>query len=117
MKKVAVIGAGISGLCVAFRAQKAGADVSLFDAAGQVGGNIHTVTNGAYTYEHGPNSLMANSASSCRSAGPRARNPVGSRNSKGAVSSAVERRSTTHPATVKSAPMAAQWAFTFRSSK
>ena len=60
MKKVAVIGAGISGLCVAFRAQKAGADVSLFDAAGQVGGNIHTVTNGAYTYEHGPNSLTAN---------------------------------------------------------
>ena len=60
MKKVAVIGAGISGLCVAFRAQKAGADVTLFDSSEQVGGNIHTVTNGSYTYEHGPNSLMAN---------------------------------------------------------
>ena len=60
MKKVAVIGAGISGLCVAFRAQKAGADVTLFDASDSVGGNIHTVTNGSYTYEHGPNSLMAN---------------------------------------------------------
>ncbi|HTH51208.1 MAG TPA: protoporphyrinogen oxidase [Pyrinomonadaceae bacterium] len=60
MKKVAVIGAGISGLCVAYRAQKAGADVTLFDASDRLGGNIHTVTNGAYTYEHGPNSLMAN---------------------------------------------------------
>jgi oxygen-dependent protoporphyrinogen oxidase len=60
VKNVAVIGAGISGLCVAFRAQKAGADVTLFDASERVGGNIHTVTNGSYTYEHGPNSLMAN---------------------------------------------------------
>jgi oxygen-dependent protoporphyrinogen oxidase len=60
VKKVAVIGAGISGLCVAYHAQKAGADVTLFDASTSVGGNIHTVRNGRYTYEHGPNSLMAN---------------------------------------------------------
>ncbi|MBV9240858.1 MAG: protoporphyrinogen oxidase [Acidobacteria bacterium] len=60
MKRVAVIGAGISGLCVAYRAQMAGATVTLFDASDRVGGNIHTVTNGPYTYEHGPNSLMAN---------------------------------------------------------
>jgi oxygen-dependent protoporphyrinogen oxidase len=60
LKKVGVIGAGISGLCVAFRAQKAGADATLFDASASVGGNIHTVTNGGYIYEHGPNSLMAN---------------------------------------------------------
>src|SRR4051812_20620928 len=59
MKKVAVIGGGISGLCVAFHAQQAG-EVTLFDASDSVGGNIHTVTKGAYTYEHGPNSLMAN---------------------------------------------------------
>lgn len=60
MTKVAVIGAGISGLCVAYRAQKAGADVTLFDASERVGGNIHTVKNGPYQYEHGPNSLIAN---------------------------------------------------------
>ena len=60
MRKVAVIGAGISGLCVAYRAQKAGAAVTLFDTSDRVGGNIHTVTNGSYQYEHGPNSLMAN---------------------------------------------------------
>lgn len=60
MKRVAVIGAGISGLCVAFRAQKRGADVTLFDASECVGGNIHTVKNGPYMYEHGPNSLIAN---------------------------------------------------------
>ncbi|MFL6375139.1 MAG: protoporphyrinogen oxidase [Pyrinomonadaceae bacterium] len=60
MKKVAVIGAGVSGLCVAHRAQKAGADVTLFDASERVGGNIHTVTKEHYIYEHGPNSLMAN---------------------------------------------------------
>jgi oxygen-dependent protoporphyrinogen oxidase len=59
VKKVAVIGAGISGLCVAYRAQKAGADVTAFDAGDHVGGNIHTVRNGEYLYEHGPNSLMA----------------------------------------------------------
>ena len=60
MKKVAVIGGGISGLCVAHRAQQAGAEVTLFEGSDSIGGNIHTVTKGAYTYEHGPNSLMAN---------------------------------------------------------
>src|SRR4051794_36729741 len=60
MKKVAVIGAGISGLCVAYRAQRAGANVTLFDSGTRVGGNIHTVANEGYLYEHGPNSLLAN---------------------------------------------------------
>jgi oxygen-dependent protoporphyrinogen oxidase len=60
VKKVAVVGAGISGLCVAYRAHKAGAEVTLFDALDRVGGNIHTVKNGPYMCEYGPNSLMAN---------------------------------------------------------
>jgi len=60
VKRVAVIGAGISGLCVAHHAQRAGADVTLFDSSSRVGGNIHTVNNGSYRYEHGPNSLLAN---------------------------------------------------------
>ncbi|MBV9216047.1 MAG: protoporphyrinogen oxidase [Acidobacteria bacterium] len=60
MTKVAVIGGGISGLCVAYRVQKTGAAVTLFDGADRLGGNIHTITNKGYLYEYGPNSLMAN---------------------------------------------------------
>ena len=60
MKRIAVIGGGISGLSVAHHTEKAGTRVTLFDASTSVGGNIQTITKGPYTYECGPNSLMAN---------------------------------------------------------
>ncbi len=42
MIDVAVVGAGISGLSVALRLQKAGVDVKVFEKEEKVGGNIQT---------------------------------------------------------------------------
>lgn len=59
MKKVCIIGGGISGLCVAFRLRKAGARVVLFESSASVGGNIKTEIRDGFLIEHGPNSLLA----------------------------------------------------------
>jgi oxygen-dependent protoporphyrinogen oxidase len=57
-KKVAVIGGGISGLTTAFLLKSKGIDVTLFERADTVGGNVQTVTRDGYTLEQGPNSLL-----------------------------------------------------------
>lgn len=57
-KRIAVIGGGISGLTTAFLLKKKGLDVTLFEAADSVGGNIKTTTRDGYTIEQGPNSLL-----------------------------------------------------------
>ena len=41
--KIAVIGAGISGLACAYRLAQAGRDVTLFEANDYFGGHTHTV--------------------------------------------------------------------------
>ena len=58
MKKVAVIGGGISGLTTAFLLGRKGLDVVVFEAAEQPGGNIQTIQKDGYTIEQGPNSLL-----------------------------------------------------------
>lgn len=57
-KRVCIIGAGISGLTVAYLLRKKGIDVTLFEAAPQIGGNIQSEKKGGFLIEHGPNSLL-----------------------------------------------------------
>ena len=58
MKKVCVIGCGISGLCVAYRLKKKGVDVLLIERNVQCGGNIQTERDGDFLIEWGPNSTL-----------------------------------------------------------
>lgn len=57
-KKVAVIGGGISGLTTAYLQKRKGFAVTVFEAAGTVGGNVQTIERDGYTVEQGPNSLL-----------------------------------------------------------
>jgi protoporphyrinogen/coproporphyrinogen III oxidase len=58
--RVAIIGGGISGLCVAYRLQRAGVDATLFESGDRVGGNINTQSRDGFLFEDGPNTLMSN---------------------------------------------------------
>ena len=58
MKKIAIIGGGISGLTAAFLLKNKGFDVSLFEKSGAVGGNVETVKIDGFTIEYAPNSLI-----------------------------------------------------------
>ncbi|MBA3353482.1 MAG: protoporphyrinogen oxidase [Blastocatellia bacterium] len=58
-KKVAIIGGGISGLCVAHQLLKGGFDLTLFESGSSVGGNIKTETRDGFLFEHGPNTALA----------------------------------------------------------
>lgn len=57
-KRVAVIGGGISGLTTAYLLKNKGFDVTVFEGADTVGGNVQTVTRDGFTIEQGPNSLL-----------------------------------------------------------
>lgn len=54
--KVAIIGAGLTGLTTAFYLKKAGVPFCIFEKGNRVGGVIQTVSEGGFTYEKGPNS-------------------------------------------------------------
>ena len=54
MKKVAIIGAGITGLSAAFYAKKAGNAVTVFDKKSHVGGVMQTLSQNGFIYETGP---------------------------------------------------------------
>ncbi len=56
--KVAIIGAGISGLALAYHLQKLGVAYDLFEASEHVGGNIRTLKEKGYLLEAGPNTLQ-----------------------------------------------------------
>lgn len=58
MKKVCIIGGGISGLTTGFLLKKKGLAVTLFEKSDALGGNIQTITRDGYTIEQGPNSLL-----------------------------------------------------------
>lgn len=58
IKKVCVIGGGISGLCVAYRLKKKGVDVLLVERNAVCGGNVQTERNGDFLIEWGPNSTL-----------------------------------------------------------
>lgn len=58
MKKVCIIGGGISGLTTGFLLKRKGLDVTVFEKSEAVGGNIQTIEKDGYTIEQGPNSLL-----------------------------------------------------------
>lgn len=54
----AVLGAGITGLCVAHAMSREGQSVHLFESHHQVGGALRSTIKDGYLAEHGPNSLL-----------------------------------------------------------
>ena len=60
-KKVAIIGAGITGLVTAFYLKKAGIAFRIFEKTSHIGGVIETCEQDGFVYEKGPNSgVLAN---------------------------------------------------------
>ncbi len=53
-KKVAVIGAGLTGLTTAYYLKKKGIDFQVFEKSDRVGGVIQTVKKDGFMYENGP---------------------------------------------------------------
>jgi oxygen-dependent protoporphyrinogen oxidase len=60
MPRVVVVGAGISGLSLAYRLYQAapGTQVTVLEAAGRVGGKVWTDRRDGFTVEHGPNGFL-----------------------------------------------------------
>lgn len=58
MKKVIVIGGGISGLTAAYWLNKSGTDVTVLEKEARGGGSIRTVRDNGYLIECGPNSTL-----------------------------------------------------------
>ncbi|MFP3940987.1 MAG: protoporphyrinogen oxidase, partial [Thermoanaerobaculia bacterium] len=57
-RDVLVVGAGISGLTVAFHLERGGLDVAVVEASDRVGGAMQTLRNGPWTFEEGPNTVL-----------------------------------------------------------
>ncbi len=55
-KKVVVLGAGISGLTIAYLLNKNGFDVNVLEKKDEPGGSIETITEAGYLFDRGPNS-------------------------------------------------------------
>ncbi|MCD6178555.1 MAG: protoporphyrinogen oxidase [Bacteroidales bacterium] len=55
-KRVAIIGAGITGLTTAFYLKKAGIPFTVFEKSDKLGGVMQSKTDGTFLYETGPNS-------------------------------------------------------------
>jgi oxygen-dependent protoporphyrinogen oxidase len=58
MKKIAIIGGGISGLAAAFLLKNKGFEVALFEKSDRFGGNIQTVKIDGFLVEYAANSLL-----------------------------------------------------------
>ncbi len=58
MGNVVVIGAGISGLTLAWWLRKAGVNVTVLEKEARPGGTIHTLIDGDWLIESGPNSAL-----------------------------------------------------------
>ncbi len=61
MKKIAIIGGGITGLVAAFYLQKKGVDITIFEANEMLGGAIRTYRRDGYLAEAGPNTIVESS--------------------------------------------------------
>jgi oxygen-dependent protoporphyrinogen oxidase len=64
-RQVAVVGAGVSGLTAAWRLQKAGAAVTVFEAAQQPGGRTLTVRRNGYAFDVGAITLLPTYVQTC----------------------------------------------------
>lgn len=58
MKRVAIIGAGITGLTTAFCLRRKGIPVTVYEASGRPGGVIQSVRKDGFLAESGPNTLL-----------------------------------------------------------
>lgn len=58
IKKIVVIGAGISGLTSAYLLSKKGFDVKVVEKNSVVGGSIESVTENGFLFDRGPNSAL-----------------------------------------------------------
>lgn len=63
MKRLAIVGAGITGLTAASELAAAGHDVTVFEASDRVGGAIRTVRHDGWLVEAGPNTALLRDAS------------------------------------------------------
>ena len=59
MRDVVVVGSGISGLSAAFRIKKLGYDVAVYEKDDEIGGNIKTLSEKGFTFELGPQTILA----------------------------------------------------------
>ncbi len=59
--RVGIVGGGITGLVAGYRLKQAGAEVTIFEAAGRCGGPIHTLRKDGYLAEFGPNTILETS--------------------------------------------------------
>jgi oxygen-dependent protoporphyrinogen oxidase len=59
--RTAIVGAGLTGLVVAFRRAAAGDDVILLEASARTGGQIHSERAAGYVVEHGAEGYVARS--------------------------------------------------------
>jgi len=58
MQKIAIIGAGITGLTAAFELKRRGVECAVFEATDRVGGAIRTIQEEGFLLESGPNSIL-----------------------------------------------------------
>lgn len=61
-RRVAVVGAGVGGLCAAFRCAVAGDEVEVFEASSSFGGSIQTLRQAGFVIEQGAEGFPADSA-------------------------------------------------------
>ncbi|HEV2328979.1 MAG TPA: protoporphyrinogen oxidase [Verrucomicrobiae bacterium] len=61
MKRVAIIGAGITGLTAAFCLRRKGVPVTVYEAGGRAGGVIQSARKNGFLAESGPNTLLETS--------------------------------------------------------
>lgn len=64
--RVAVVGAGISGLATAWYAQRAGHDVHVFEAAERPGGTMTSLRQDGFVFDRGPNGFLVSKPSTWR---------------------------------------------------
>jgi oxygen-dependent protoporphyrinogen oxidase len=68
-RHIGVIGAGVAGLTLAYRRQRAGDQVSLFEAEPRVGGQLFTERSAGFVIEHGAEGFVAGSQALAELAG------------------------------------------------
>jgi oxygen-dependent protoporphyrinogen oxidase len=61
MKRIAIAGGGITGLVTAYKLNKLGADVTLFEASDTLGGPVQTSRENNWLTESGPNTILETS--------------------------------------------------------
>jgi oxygen-dependent protoporphyrinogen oxidase len=57
MKKICIIGGGISGLSIALKHHNAGNKVSIFESSNKLGGVVQSVRKNGFLMDYGPNTL------------------------------------------------------------